>query len=162
MTTQDKTKALAAVDLLFSIVLALGSIWVIQEASRLRVFGSFYDAPGFFPFVMGWLILIGAVALMFDAIKRGGIKQMKEKRKELGQLRKHESMRRLLVLVALIGIYGFVLVPNMHYTLASTLFLVSIFLYLRSLKWYYTIALSVGVSVGISLVFHYALKIPLP
>jgi hypothetical protein len=121
-------------DVLIGTLLALIALFVVVEAARMPERGplGFFTSPGFVPLLVGAIALLLSVVLVAINVARGGIAGLGA---WLRASVRQEETRRLGALVALISAYVLVLgwIP---FWLATFLFLLAIFVYLRASPWW--------------------------
>lgn len=151
-------------DLVMGILLIVFGIWVCIESLQMKIFSTFLDAPGLFPFILSILFVILGVMLLSSALRRKGLAAAKSilNAEFLTAFFKDEKTIRTLILIGLMAIYIFVLVGRVHFFIASVAYLVATMLYLKSTKLWKIIVISVIASALICVTFKYGFRIPLP
>ena len=132
----DRKKKNAAMDTVFGALLVLFSIYIIISSLNMKFFKSFIDGAGFFPMIIGCVLLgLGAV-LTFIGINAGGFAELKEVMTGsfLMAFIKNENTVRVLILISFMLIYIFVLLGNIPFVWATTIYLFSTFIYLKAYK----------------------------
>lgn len=148
-------------NLISALFLIAFSLFVIISSLRMRVYNTFYDAPGIFPFVISSVICLCSIFLLIDSIKNNGIQETKILWKFKEKLINNNILKRIIVIIGLIIIYGFILVQHMHFTIATFIFLSVIMVFLK-IKPLILILVSFSISLGISFVFGTLFNISLP
>jgi len=150
-------------DLISSIFLIAFCIFVIVSSLRMRVYSTFYDAPGIFPLVISSITGLYSIFLLIDSIKKGGFREIKS-------LWEHKKkfidksilvLKRIIIISGLIFIYALFLVQNMHFTIATFIFL-SVMMSFLKINRLVIILISGSLSLVISFAFGTLFNIPLP
>jgi putative tricarboxylic transport membrane protein len=145
-------------DLLSSICLFVLGLFLILQSVRLSVWGRSGPEAGFFPFVVG-VIIIG---LSLFITSRSTLNHAQEKEKIS---RKREDNRINIFRVSSYGIlmllYG-VSIVRVGFLITSVLFLFLILKYVERQSWKITILLGSASMLISYLLFVYLLKVPLP
>ena len=153
-----------ALDVVFSVLLIIFGIYIVVASFGLKYFNSFIDGAGFFPCIIGAvLILLGAV-LLYIGLKLGGIAQLKEIMNAEGvkSFIKDDSTIRVLILIAMMVIYMFVLIGNIHFIIATSIYIFATYMYLGACKKFWVIpgwAMAVIISVVSSTAIYFGMKI---
>jgi hypothetical protein len=159
-----KTDKMAAADLIMGIFLIIFGGLVIMASLNMRIYKTFLDAPGFFPFILG-IIFVGLGAIMTSSsLHRKGYAQIKQGIKyfNLTYLSKNIEIRRVMTLIILMVIYIFVFIGRIHFTLATALYLFFTLYYLKSASLFKIIIISIAAAFIISTFFTKFFHIPLP
>lgn len=156
----------AAMNTVFGALLVLFSIYVIISSFGMKYFRSFIDGAGFFPLIIGCVLLGLGGTLTFIGLNAGGIAQLKEvcKGSFLRAFVKDERTLRVVILLALITVYVFVLLGNIPFVWATSIYLFSTFVYLKAYKKAWILpgwVLALITAVATSFVVFYAFKIGL-
>ncbi|MDC7245701.1 MAG: tripartite tricarboxylate transporter TctB family protein [Sphaerochaetaceae bacterium] len=153
-----------ASDLIMGVFLDIFGIYLTYAGLHMKVFKTFLDGPGFFPFVLGLILLTLGIIMTTVGIRSGGFLYLKENVKGHKMLAffTHEETVRVLILIAMMAVYIFGLIGRMHFSVATCIYLLATMFYLRSTKWWKIIIISVVASIMISFIFQYFFKIPLP
>jgi len=139
-----------------------------QITQRLDL--AFYESPGFFPVIVGAIMLICSIMLLTRSLKGGALKENIEKIKSGAKAFATKQTLYSLVGIAIMGTYVFLLLPflssllppGMGFIAASVIFLVGIMLYLKA-GHIVKILLVSGLVVGISyIVVQMIFRAPLP
>ena len=155
----------AAKDFVSGIALVLFGIYIIIESLNMKVYNTFIDAPGFFPLIIGIVITVLGAILTVIGYKTGGVAELKEvlTGKFLKAFAKDDSTIRVLILLAMMVVYMYILVGRIHFILATSIYLTANFLYLKALKrWWVSIIVAVVASVVIYYAFQLGLGITMP
>lgn len=168
---EKKTK-----DLVFSFVLAILGIYVFVEglfifkraASAPYFITDFSISPGFLPTVLGVLLLLCSFILAYGSLKNGeGIKnEFVSSMKEFGSWFKNNIANKDYLFTAggvvIMGIYTFLLMEFLPFWLASLIFLIALFFYLRAGKWWKVTLVAIAAVALIVIVFQYCFNAALP
>jgi hypothetical protein len=157
----QKLRELSSKDLFSSIFLIAACIFVIIVSLRMRVYNTYLDSPAIFPITVASIIGLSSVFLLIDSIKRGALQEMIKVWGDRNKFLRNITLKRIILIVGILIIYGFFLVQHIHYTLATFIFLAGIMAYLK-IKWLYIVLISAGVSLSISYAFGTLFNIPLP
>lgn len=155
---EEKKNRNAAKDLFCGVLLVLFGIYVIVDSLNLKVYNTFLDAPGFFPTIIGGvLVLLGAV-LAVIGFKLGGAKELGEvcNIAFLKEFITSDTTIRVFVLVVFMVEYIWGLLGRLHFIHATSLYLIANFLYLKATK---HVWLSVAIAIGMSTIVFYAFKL---
>ena len=155
---QEQKPRNAAKDFASGLLLVLIGIFIVVDALHLKIYNTFIDAPGFFPTIVGSVIAVLGGILAFIGFKLGGPKQLKEVLTGtfLKQFATSESTLRVVILIAMMVIYIWVLLGRVHFIIATSVYLIANFLYLKANKHWW---LSVIIAVAVSTIVYYAFKI---
>jgi hypothetical protein len=159
-----KTERMAAADLIMGILLVIFGGIVIWSSLNMKIYKTFLDAPGFFPFILG-IIFIGLGILMtFSALQRKGYEKLTHgiKKFNISNLLQSVQFKRVIILIVLMVFYIFVLVDRIHFTIATTIYLFLTLYYLISTSLIKIIIISVATAFLISTFFTEFFEIPLP
>ena len=159
----QQDKAVGSVRL-WEIVVALcfivaGSV-VAWDSHRLGASWS-SDGPqaGYFPFYIGVFIIVSAVVILYNALRKGAAAQGNEPFVQWGQL-------RLILAVMVPSIVYVALIDNPWYGLGiyvpSAIFIAAYMRILGKYGWLKIAAVSIGVMLGFFLSFEVWFKVPLP
>ncbi len=162
--SKSKPSRINAADVVVGIFfLVLGPV-LVYSSLQMRVYGSFLDAPGFFPMILGIIFTIMGGILLNTAVKRNGLKELKEviRNKEIVKGLRSDTTTRALVLIALMAVYIFGLIGRVHFTIATFLYLVVTMLYLKATSVVNIVLISIGTAIAISYAFSNFFRIPLP
>ena len=155
---EEKKNRNAAKDLFCGILLVLFGIYVIVTSLGMKVYNTFIDAPGFFPTIVGGVIILLGGLLAFTGAKLGGLREMKEicNGAFLKAFFTGDSTVRVVILVAMMAVYIYILLGRMHFIIATSIYLIANFLYLRATKHWW---LSILIAVAMSTIVYYAFKL---
>jgi len=162
---EGKKNRNAAKDFASGILLVLFGIYIIIESLNMKVYNTFIDAPGFFPLIIGIVLTILGAILALIGFRTGGAGELKEvlTGKFLKAFATDETTIRVLILLAMMAVYIYVLVGRMHFILATSIYLIANFLYLKAVKrWWISIIIAVVASVVIYYAFMLGLGITMP
>lgn len=155
---QEQKQRNAAKDFVSGILLVLFGIYIVVDALGLKVYNTFIDAPGFFPTIVGSVIAILGGILAFIGFKLGGAKELKEvcNGKFLKAFVTSDSTVRVVILIAMMVIYIWVLLGRVHFIIATSIYLIANFLYLKATKQWWV---SIIIAVATSAIVYYAFKL---
>lgn len=162
---EGKKNRNAAKDFASGILLVLFGIYIIIESLNMKVYNTFIDAPGFFPLIIGVVITILGAILALIGYRTGGAGELKEVLtvKFLKAFATDDTTIRVLILLAMMAVYIYVLVGRLHFILATSIYLIANFLYLKAVKrWWISIIIAVVASVVIYYAFMLGLGITMP
>lgn len=164
-------KRTAAMDLVFGVVLVLFSIYVIITSTQLKFMKSFTDGAGFFPCIIGCVLLVLGAVLAFIGVKAGGVAELKEVLTGtfLKAFITNDSTIRVVILLGMMVIYMFFLVDWLGFLISTPIYLFANFMYLKACKkmgpipgWVMAIVISILVPVVVYYAFKLGLGITLP
>ena len=132
----NKNKKEPALDVVFGIALIIFGIYIVITSLGLKYFTSFIDGAGFFPCIIGSCLILFGIVLLYTAIRLGGIKMLKESLTAEGVkgFFKNDTTIRVAILIAMMVIYMFVLIGNVHFILATSLYIFANYMYLDACK----------------------------
>ena len=138
MEEQRKKKG-AAINTVFGALLVLFSVYVIISSLNMRYFRTFIDGAGFFPLIIGCVLLgLGAI-LTFIGINAGGLAELREvlTGSYLKAFVRSEGTVRVVILTGMMAVYVFVLLGTIPFVWATSAYLFANFLYLKAYtkKW---------------------------
>ena len=104
---EEKKNRNAAKDLFCGILLVLFGIYIVVTSLGMKVYNTFIDAPGFFPTIVGAVIILLGGLLAFTGAKLGGFKELKEicNAEFLKAFFTSDSTIRVVILVAMMAVY---------------------------------------------------------
>ena len=166
MDGQKQKKRTAAMDMVFGVLLVLFSIYVIITSTQLKFMKSFTDGAGFFPCIIGCVLLVLGAVLAFIGVKAGGVAELKEvlTGSFLKAFVTNDSTIRVVILLAMMFVYMFFLIDWLGFRISSAVYLFANFMYLKACKKVGPIpgwVIALIVSVVAPLVFYYAFKLGL-
>lgn len=155
---QEQKQRNAAKDFVSGILLVLFGIFIVVDALNLKVYNTFIDAPGFFPTIVGAVIAVLGGILAFIGFKLGGAQEFKEVMNGafLKQFVTSDSTVRVVILIAMMVIYIWVLLGRIHFIIATSIYLIANFLYLKATKQWW---MSIIIAVATSAIVYYAFKL---
>lgn len=152
-------------DLVASLALiALGGYVLVSGYGIFRDAGeTFYVSPGFFPVLLGGVLILCSLLLLRSSLAEGGFAA---RAAELGAWWR-EKVRSRAMATALAGmgimfLYSFVLLSILPFWIASVLFLAGLMFFLRSASLPKILILSAATVALIVLFFQVCFGIPLP
>src|SRR5690554_4903377 len=146
--TEEKNNSnIAGADFICAILLIILGIGSMITSVKMPIFKSFLDSPGFFSFILGGVFIVLGILLLRTAVKQDGYERVKEllSVKRLKQYMKSWVFMRVLILIALMMFYVFVLIGNMHFVLATIIYLIITLSYLKATNIINIIIISTGV-----------------
>ncbi len=162
---QNKKERKAAKDFASGILLVIFGILIIVDSLQMKVFNTFLDAPGFFPVIVGGVIIVLGGVLAFIGFKLGGVQELKEvmNGKALKEAVTSDETVRVLILIGMMVIYIWVLLGRMHFILSTSIYLTANFLYLKAAKhWWISIIIAAATSVAVYYAFKLGFGITMP
>ena len=155
---QEKKERNAAKDFVSGILLVILGIFILFDAMSMKIYNTFLDAPGFFPAIVGGVIIVLGAILAFIGYKLGGLTELKEVLNGvfLKQFITSDGTVRVLILIAIMVVYIWGLLGRMHFIIATSIYLIANFLYLKALKQWW---LSIIIAVAMSAIVYYAFKL---
>ena len=160
----NKNKKEPALDVVFGIALIIFGIYIVITSLGLKYFTSFIDGAGFFPCIIGSCLILFGIVLLYTAIRLGGIKMLKESLTAEGvkNFFKNDATIRVAILIAMMVIYMFVLIGNVHFILATSLYIFANYMYLDAGKKFWIIpawAMRAIIAVVASTAVYYGMMI---
>ena len=162
---QEKKERNAAKDFVSGILLVILGIFILFDAMSMKIYNTFLDAPGFFPAIVGGVIIVLGAILAFIGYKLGGLTELKEVLNGvfLKQFITSDGTVRVLILIAIMVIYIWGLLGRMHFIIATSIYLIANFLYLKALKqWWLSIIIAVAMSAIVYDAFKLGFGITMP
>ena len=155
---QEKKERNAAKDFVSGIVIVLLGIFILVDALHMKIYNTFLDAPGFFPAIVGGVIIVLGAVLAFIGFKLGGARELKEvlSGPYLKKFITGDATVRVLILIAMMVIYIWGLLGRIHFIIATSIYLIANFLYLKATKYWW---LSIIIAVAMSAIVYYAFKL---
>ena len=155
---QKKKGRNSAKDFVSGLLIVLFGIYIIVDSLNMKVFNTFLDAPGFFPVIVGGVLIVLGGILSFIGFKLGGAAELKEvlNGEFLKQFITGDETVRVLILIAMMVIYIWGLLGRMHFIISTSIYLAANFLYLKAVKQWW---LSILIAVITSAVVYYAFKL---
>lgn len=159
-----KTDRMAAADLVTGIGLILFGGVLILASLNMKIYKTFLDAPGFFPFILG-IIFIGLGTVMTSSsLHRQGYQQVIQglKNFDFTHILRNIQLQRVMILIFLMAFYIFILIDRINFTLATALYLFFTLYFLKSASLIKIILISIVSAFLISTFFVEFFHIPLP
>ena len=155
---QEKKDRSAAKDFVSGILLVLLGLFILFDALHMKIYNTFLDAPGFFPAIVGAVIAVLGAIVAFIGFRLGGVAQLKEvlTGSSLKAFITGEETIRVIILIAMMVVYIWVLLGRVHFIIATSIYLIANFLYLKAMKQWW---LSIIIAVAMSAIVYYAFKI---
>lgn len=159
-----KTNKMAAADSIMGIFLIIFGGLVTLSSLKMKIYRTFLDAPGFFPFILGIIFVILGIMMTLSSLQRKGHEQVKQSIKHfnLTHLFQSEQFRRVMILIILMMIYIFILIGRINFTLATALYLFFTLYYLKSTNLIKITIISIATAFIISVLFTEFFRVPLP
>lgn len=154
----EPKKRNAAIDFVSGLVLVAFGVYIMIDALNMKVYNTFVDAPGFFPTIVGAIIAVLGGVLAFIGFKLGALRELKEvcNGAYLKQFATGDGTLRVLILIAFMVVYIWVLLGRIHFIAATSIYLFANFLYLKANKHWWTSAI---IAVVTSAIVFYAFKL---
>lgn len=151
-------------DLVMGVILFLFGLYLIIDALGMKIYNSFLDAPGFFPFILGIVFVGFGVTMLVTTLMNDGAKEAQKtfKLDNLAFLFLSNETKRVVVLLAIMVFYIFILIGRINFTAATFIYLFVTFFYLKSTTLIKNIIISLLTALIISGIFKYLFIIPLP
>lgn len=161
---EKKKKREPAFDVVFGFFLIVFGIYVVITSLGLKYFNSFVDGAGFFPCIIGSCLTVFGIVLLYTAIKLGGIAQLKEALtgENIKAFFKNDATIRVVILIAMMVVYMFVLIGNIHFIIATSIYIFANYIYLGACKKVWVIpawAMAAIIAVLASTGVYYGMKI---
>ena len=162
---QEKKERKEAKDFASGILMMAIGAFIMFDALNMKVYNTFLDAPGFFPAIVGGVILVLGAIQTYIALRLGGLKELKEVMNggSLKALLTDEGTIRVLILIAMMVVYIWGFLGRVHFIIATSIYLTANFLYLKALKhWWISIVIAVATSVIVYYAFKFGFAITMP
>lgn len=162
---QKKNERKAAKDFVSGLLVVLFGIFIIVDSLNMKVFNTFLDAPGFFPVIVGAVLIVLGGVLSFIGFRLGGVAELKEVLNGafLKQFITSDGTVRVLILIAMMVIYIWGLLGRMHFILSTSIYLAANFLYLKATKhWWVSIIIAAATSTIVYSAFDLGFGITMP
>lgn len=153
-----------ALDVVFGLFLIIFGIYIVITSLGLKYFNSFIDGAGFFPCIIGSCLIVFGIVLLYTAVRLGGVAMLKEALtgESVKGFFKNDATIRVVILIAMMAIYMFVLLGNVHFIIATSIYIFANYMYLDACKKIWVIPAwavrAIGAVVASSLVY-YGMKI---
>ncbi len=159
-----KMDKMAAADLMMGLFLIVFGGVAIWASLNMKVYKTFLDAPGFFPFILGIIFIFLGSIMTLSSWRRKGYEQIMSglEKFKFTHLFHNVQVRRVMTLIVFMVIYIFILIDRIHFTIATTLYLFFTLYYLKSANITKIIIISITTSFLISAFFTRFFHIPLP
>jgi hypothetical protein len=160
----EKMDKMAAADLMMGLFLIVFGGAAIRASLNMKVYKTFLDAPGFFPFILGIIFIFLGSIMTSSSWRRKGYEQIKSglRKFKFTHLFQNIQVRRVMTLIVFMVIYIFILIDRIHFTIATALYLFFTLYYLKSANLIKIIIISITTSFLISTFFTRFFHIPLP
>jgi len=136
----------------------LAGMGIVKDAGEI-----FYVSPGFFPVMLGLVLVLCSFLLLASSLKGAGFSQRRKELKVWWQTKVHDpNSIKTLVGIGIMLVYTYGLLRLMPFWLASGIFLVALMLYLRSTSVVRILIISAGSIAAIVVFFQIGFGVPLP
>ena len=154
----DENRKKAAIDFGCGIGLVVFGGYITLEALNMKVYNSFFDAPGFFPTIVGAVIALLGAVLAFIGFKLGGARALGEifRGENVKRFLTAEGTIRVVILTLFMVAYIYILLGRIHFIIATSIYLIANFLYLKATKQWW---LGIIIAVATSAIVFYAFKL---
>lgn len=141
-------------DLIISVVFFLLGIWVLWQATMLPTFSVFGPGPEFMPNVLAVVLLISSTILFVTSVRKA---------REAGEslMPNRAGIYRIAITISAIFLYIF-LMEKLGYRETTFLYCLVMFLSQWKQRWYYSLALSLALTISFSWAFGELLAVPIP
>lgn len=169
---ESKTK-----EMIFSLVLMVFGVYVaiegymifLRAASAPYFITEFTVSPGFVPVILGVALVFFSILHFISCIKEEGKKSGEVIKEHFAEAaawvkanKRNVDIAFTVGAVIIMGIYTYVLMELLPFWAATLIFLLAIFFYLRTDKWWKNILVAVLGVIAIVLVFQYCFNAALP
>lgn len=156
-------------DLIASLVVLVTSIFVLGDSIRMIFFvkvpaieeAGWFVAPGFFPLILAVGLILMSLIMLSISLREGGKGAFPGWEKVRSSFRSKDELI-MVAEIALLFFYVFVLIGNIHFAIASFIYLVLAMWIVRATSWYKILIISGVVSIAVAYLFGNLFKIPLP
>lgn len=156
-------------DLIASIIVLITSIFVLGDSIRMIVFvkvpaieeAGWFVAPGFFPLILGVGLLVMSLIMLSISLREAGKGAFPGWQKVRSFFKSKDELI-MVAEIALLFFYTFILIGNIHFAIASFIYLVLAMWIVRATSWYKILIISGIVSIAVAYLFGNLFKIPLP
>ncbi len=146
------------INYLTSCLLVFIAGYYIHEASKLINVDRKDVGPGFYPHLIAGIMILLAVLLLIQTIRSPAASRNEASSFQPGKLKPYAAMLSLILYIFLMNRLGFISTSIVFMLLLTCLFFGKDFRHhLLS-----SVCIAIGVSVGIWVLFHNLLKVPLP
>lgn len=152
-------------DFMSSVVLVLLSVYVLTESRNIFVKAGkeLHLSPALIPTLLGSLLLLLSITLLVESLKDGGVSARCREMKEMfGEVKGDSNTPRVLIGLAIMALYTFVLLGNLPFWLSTIIFLVLLMKFLGAGSMPKILVVSVCVTGCIILLFEVLFRVPLP
>ena len=148
-------------DFFFAIILILVSLSVIGLSLGMPRPGGWATSPGLFPILIGIVLLGMGIGLLLSAI-RAGQQPVSQGAEGLEKEKVRVQKKRVVLAVASILVYVFILIPTLHFPVSTLLYLLASLWYFWRGKAFKIITISVIATLFFCLAFTRLFHIMLP
>ncbi len=162
---QEKKDRTPAKDFVSGILLVILGLFILFDALHMKIYNTFLDAPGFFPTIVGSVIAVLGAVVAIIGFRLGGLSQLKEitGAKSLKSFITGEETIRVFILIVMMFIYIWVLLGRVHFIIATSIYLVANFLFLKATKqWWLSVIIAVVMSAAVYYAFKLGFNITMP
>ncbi len=143
-------------DRIFAIICLGLSGWLIQESFKYDYMTKYTPGPGFHPFWLGICLAVLSLFLIFDTLRRKGVKEDQE-----SQLPGKKALVRVVMILLITAVLA-LLMTRLGFVLSSFVFIALTLSILEKFKIVKSVLYSAAFSAGIFLIFRYWLEVDLP
>ena len=148
-------------DIILGSILVLISGAVILRSLLMPRPEGWGQAPGLFPIICGVILLFMGLSLTVEAVKRRRMEAQVTREAATGKKDSHDIPRTLIVLGGIL-IYVLVLIPLLHYTIATFIYLFPTIWYFWRGKLIWILVISLSGTLFLSQTFKHFFDIILP
>ena len=161
VTEESKERVEGPGDLWFGGILAALSLGIIVLSIRMPRPGGWLSAPGIFPLFSAIILLGLGVGLLWMKLRAGPMSPAVRLQQADGAEKKLFLTRNLVVVLGIL-VYVFLLIPAVHFRLATFIYLVGMLWYFWGGRLYKILLISIGATLFLSEMFTWFFQIMLP
>ena len=164
MQVGDRWQRERGADLVAGISLAGLGLYVAAQAAIMPRPVGWHSAPGLLPFLLGvWLTVMSAV-LLVGSVKRGGWAHVRTAVRQFHRdvAARATAMRRMAFVLAGVAAYVYLLLPRLHFEIATFVYLATTIGVLWRREPLKVALVSAGVAIALTLLFSRFLRTLLP
>ena len=148
MTQHDRDVLLACL----VVLLAVFTFWL---SMTMPMRGDFIESPGIFPGLMSAILFIFGLVYAIRSVSRGGRLRLAPHIFSVMPLLRSEGARPLVLGTLFPAIYVFLGIPLIGFYVSSALFMAIMFYaYVRGWRRWFFLPVSIGVTIGLYLIFN--------
>jgi hypothetical protein len=148
-------------DLVLGCAITIASLWAVVVSARMPRPEGWSQAPGLFPLVCGLALLGMGLFLTLSTIARRRPSSRPVPAASEGDPESPE-LRRILLVVGSVVVYVLVLIPLLHYTVGTFVYLVAVIWYFWRGNLLAILAIALAGALFLSQTFEHAFAIILP